>query len=459
MTDDTVQLRQFVESGDEEAFRALVDRHFNLVYGTALRLTNGDSSLAQDVAQTVFSDLARKAGYLSQNVLLAGWLYQAARFSAAKAVRTEQRRKVRELEGIAMQNIQSESSPEWDQLRPMLDAAMAELNARDREAVLLHYFEQKSFRAIGLVLGLSDDAAQKRVSRALDKLRHIFGRSGIATSGASLSAFLSANALVAAPPGLASAVANVSLSLAVKLGRPSAARILLQRFIATKGSMVTAGLVSLMAVSAVVCWPGHHAGVNAADFTMVDLSSYYNGTLDKSWTTAYDGNNLAELGPGHHILKKTPFETDGVIQLQGAEWKHRGYAFPEKVEGIPVAARGRRIHLLHANSATADPPGTPVANLVLHYADGEQTDFPIRQGMEVLDWWDWPLAPDKRPAATNTFVAWTGSNPAARSQGARVRLFDTVFVNPHPEKVLKSIDYVSGMAGSAPFLVAITIEH
>ena len=148
-----------------------------------------------------------------------------------------------------------------------------------------------------------------------------------------------------------------------------------------------------------------------------------------------------------------------MVQLQGNEWKQRGYQFPEKVEGIRVGSVGHKIHLLHANSAFADPTGTTVATLVLHYPDGEQAQLDIRQGIEVLDWWEWPRALVKRPKGNNTVVAWTGSNPPAEHQGARIRLFDTTFVNPHSEREIQTIDYVSAMAGSAPFMVALTIEH
>lgn len=457
MTEDIVQLRQFVENGDDEAFGQLVNRHFNLVYGTALRLTNGDSSLAQDVAQTVFTDLARKARFLSRDVRLGGWLYQAARFSAAKAVRTEKRRRARE-EAFVMNESLSESPREWEQLRPVLDAAMARLNAKDRDAVLLHYFEQKSFRVVGAALGLNDDAAQKRVSRAVAKLREILTRNGISVSASSLSGFLSAT-VPCAPAGLASSVAKSSLARAAAIGPSSWAKVFVENILTVKTKVAAAGfLVLLFGMGATHLL---HPDVRAkpGSFAPVDLSAHYNGGLDKSWTPAYGNNDLAALGEGQRILKGIPFEIRGVVQLQGAEWQKRGYIFPETVEGIAVGTTGRRIHLLHATSAIADPPGTPVAALTLHYSDGIQTRFDIRQGVEVLDWWDWPRAPVTKPADANTVVAWTGSNPAAEHQGARIRLFDTAFTNPYPDKEIQSIDYSSAMAGSAPFMVALTIER
>lgn len=457
MAEDAIQLREFVETGDEEAFGQLVSRHFNLVYWTALRLTNGDASLAKDVAQTVFTDLARKARFLPKSVRLTGWLYQAARFSAAKAVRTEQRRRARE-EAFVMKESLSEPTREWEQIRPLLDAAMARLNAKDRDAVLLHYFEQKDFRAVGTALGVSDDAAQKRVSRALTKLRTILMRDGISVSASSLSSFLNA-AISSVPIGLASFVAKTSLARAAAMGPASWSTVSVEKLLSAKAKLAVAGFLVLLFGIGVSHLLYSNQTTKHRTFVSVDLSAHYNGGLNKSWTPAYGNNDLVALGDGRRILKGTPFEVHGVIQLQGAEWKKRGYNYPETAEGITVGTTGRSIHVLHATSAIADPLGTPVAMLILHYSDDSQTRFDIRQGMEVMDWWDWPHAQARKPTDSNTVVAWTGKNPAAEHQGARIRLFDTVFVNPFPEKEIQSVDYTSAMAGSAPFMVALTIER
>ncbi len=145
----------------------------------------------------------------------------------------------------------------------------------------------------------------------------------------------------------------------------------------------------------------------------------------------------------------------GLIQLQGQCWVKRRYVLPEKVEGMPVRRACRRVHILHANSGFGDPPGTTVASLVLHYADGGQRTLEIRHRENVLDYWAWRA---ETPTDPDTVVAWTGESPATARRGFGVRLCRTTFENPHPRKRVETIDYVSAMAGSAPFLVALTVE-
>jgi RNA polymerase sigma factor (sigma-70 family) len=213
MTPDCELLRRYAGTHSEEAFAELVRRHVNLVYSAALRQVNGDAHLAQDVAQTVFTDLARKAGSLSRRSTLTGWLYTSAHFAAAKAVRTENRRRDRE-EKFMREPI-SETAPEldWEKLRPSLDGAMHELKEADREAILLRYFENQPFAKIGGRLGLDENAARMRVERALEKLRAAFLRRGIAATTA-LASVISANAVQIAPAGLAATLTSTSLAAA-----------------------------------------------------------------------------------------------------------------------------------------------------------------------------------------------------------------------------------------------------
>ena len=212
MLEDQQLLRSYATDGSEAAFGELVARYVNLVYSAALRRTGGDTHLAQDVAQLVFTDLARKARSLPKNVVLAGWLHRATHFAAAQLLRTEHRRQAREQEAVAMNTPDSEPAPDWDRIRPLLDEALDQLNPADRDALLLRFFEQRSLAEVGEALGANEDAARKRVTRALDKLRTDLIRRGVGTTAAVLSTVLSANAIQVAPAGLAATLTSASLA-------------------------------------------------------------------------------------------------------------------------------------------------------------------------------------------------------------------------------------------------------
>src|SRR5438128_705038 len=216
MNDDSQLLRRYGDEHSEAAFAELVSRHIDLVYSSALRQVGGDAHLAQDVTQTVFADLARKARALSRHTAITGWLYQAAHYAAAKAVRTERRRAVREKEAVSMQELSSDAN--WEQLRPILDEAMGRLAAKDRDAVLLRYFERKDLRAVGIALGTSEEAARKRVGRALERLRRYLTRRGATLSSAALAATLTGNAVQAAPVALAGAISTAVVAGAAAAG-------------------------------------------------------------------------------------------------------------------------------------------------------------------------------------------------------------------------------------------------
>src|SRR5207302_5716774 len=149
MNEDSELLRRYAEHRDEAAFERLVQRHVNLVFSAALRQTGGDEETAEDVTQTVFADLARKAGLLARRGGIPGWLYTGTRFAAAKMRRAEQRRKTRE-HGVTDMNATSggeTTSSSWQELAPALDEAMHDLKAHDREALLLRYFQSRDFKS------------------------------------------------------------------------------------------------------------------------------------------------------------------------------------------------------------------------------------------------------------------------------------------------------------------------
>jgi RNA polymerase sigma factor (sigma-70 family) len=220
MIEDAELLRRYVEDRSEADFAELVRRHINLVHSVALRQAYGDAHLAEDVTQLVFTDLARKAGSLAGHRVLAGWLFTSTRFAAAKLVRGEQRRHARELKAQLMHEPDHDRTDpvDWQRVRPILDEAIGELGERDREVILLRFFEGRDFASVGARLNLSDNTARMRAERALDKLRALLERRGLTSTTAALATVLAQQAVAAAPVGLAATVTSVALSGAAAAG-------------------------------------------------------------------------------------------------------------------------------------------------------------------------------------------------------------------------------------------------
>ncbi len=247
MTESRQLLVQYAKTGSEAAFGELVTRYINLVYSTALRLVGGDTQLAEDVTQTVFIDLARMGKMLSQDVLLGGWLHQHAFHLASTVARSERRRRAREREASEMNMPQDNSEAGLSNATPLLDEAITQLPSEDRTAILLRFFEPRDFRSVGEALGTSEDAARMRVSRALDKLHGILRQRGVTLSAAALGTALTAEAVVAAPAGLAVSVTATAVASAAAVGGGIGAAVV-KHLVSTKaGLLLIAGTVVLSA--------------------------------------------------------------------------------------------------------------------------------------------------------------------------------------------------------------------
>lgn len=203
---------EYVRTGSEPAFRELVSRYLSLVHSSALRLVGGDAQLAEDVSQTVFLHLARKAHRLPKSVMLGGWLHRDTCYVARTLMRGERRRQKREREAVAISMTQDHSESNLAGLAPVLDEAIEELRAEDRRAILLRFFEQTDFRTIGEMLGSNEDAARKRVMRAVEKLHGLLTGRGVSLSAAALGTVLATEAATAAPSGLAAIIAGSALA-------------------------------------------------------------------------------------------------------------------------------------------------------------------------------------------------------------------------------------------------------
>ncbi len=215
--DDNALLREYLERGSDEAFAALVTRHVHKVYSVALRHT-GNPYSAGEITQAVFVILARKSRRLGRRVILSGWLYQTARLTAVTFIRSEIRRARREQEAQMQTALNENESALWTQIAPLLDAAMAGLNETDRTAVVLRFFDGKSMAEIGAALGANENAAKKRVNRALEKLRKYFSKRGVTSTAETLAGTISANSVQTAPALLAKTATTVALAKGAAAG-------------------------------------------------------------------------------------------------------------------------------------------------------------------------------------------------------------------------------------------------
>ena len=203
-------LDRYARHGDEAAFAEVVRRHLNLVHAAALRQVRSPQ-LAEEAASTAFQELARSAPRLAPGTVVPAWLYAVTRGIALNTLRGEARRRLRERAAHELATMNA-TAADWNAIAPRLDDAMQALDEADRAALLLRYFENQPLREVGVALGTGEDAAQKRVSRAVGCLRDWFAQRGVKVGAGGLGAVISANAVQAAPAGLAAAVTGSAIA-------------------------------------------------------------------------------------------------------------------------------------------------------------------------------------------------------------------------------------------------------
>jgi RNA polymerase sigma factor (sigma-70 family) len=369
MKTDIDLLRNYVEDASEEAFAEIVRRHVDLVFGVALRQLGGNAALAQDVTQAVFTALAAKADALQQIHHLAGWLYGTARFTASHTVRAERRRQDRERGAQTMHDLFSEAGPHEITAgsSAMLEAVLDKLNATDREAILLRFYEGQSFSIVGSALRVSEDAARVRVARALEKIRTHFARQGITSSAAAVEAALASQA-VAALPALAVSVSATAVASTAALSASAGAKLGLFSFMTTTNT--TTWLASAVALVAL--------GISGYESCEASLHAEATARLTLERDNLHGTLKLAEQRAGLLDTRAAQAERKNA-ELEG-KLTDALAAKPVPIVKRPLSARTNTQNLTAEKMAKMKPlleAGMPIKGAVVLLVDGKPVQRPV----------------------------------------------------------------------------------
>ena len=292
---DRELLREFARSGSEPVFEALVERYVGLVYSAALRQVR-DAQHAEDITQAVFILLARKAAILPAGTVLSGWLLKTTRYAASNHIRAAVRRAQREQEAVMQSTLNESDSAIWEKLAPWLDEVIALLGDADRNAIALRYFENRPWREVAGLMHVTEDAAQKRVARALDKLRALFAKRGVTLTAELIAGAVAANSVQAVPPGMVKAISVIA---------------------ATKGAAVSTSTLTLNLLK-IMAWSKANTAIVVGVAAILAVG-----------TTALIVHHKHQ--PEFPPLPPAQPVTAGETQFPKSAWHFAGYANPESV--------------------------------------------------------------------------------------------------------------------------------
>lgn len=322
MKNDFELLKNFANDGSEAAFRELVRRHAQSVFAVVKRRVGGDIHLAQDVTQRVFTDLARKAGRLTKHRPLISWLFVAARYASTDAVRREQSKKntPQDTSMLCPTDLTPVAEPDWEKVRPLIDEFIQDLNEQDRSAVLLYYFEKRSYVEIAAELGLSESGARMRADRAVDKLRRSLSKRGIVSTSGVLASALGSQGVVILPLDFVATVGTVAVSGVPQVVTGGTFSLF------TGGKVVTAAAIALIGVAIVGLSTHRKLQSRPHDEAVVHGDT---NTVLKSVDQEADRLKRLDFTTPHQLTSESnsqrndPFrelKENGSVSLTGREW-------------------------------------------------------------------------------------------------------------------------------------------
>ncbi|MBM3845217.1 MAG: hypothetical protein FJ405_02885 [Verrucomicrobia bacterium] len=193
----------------------------------------------------------------------------------------------------------------------------------------------------------------------------------------------------------------------------------------------------------------------APDLTanQVDLSKWFNAGLSNAWLGG-SGNDLRELVAAGLPQRTLAFDLRGVVQLGSPASDNLGRSFPRSVEGIKIGQRALRLQFIHGAAWDAIHR-TRIGSYRVRYQDGQSREVDLLFGENIGNWWCTPQSSRRFGAAA---VVWQGSNEASRNVGMEIRLFQMAWINPKPDQIIDSIDFIAAGESSAPFLIALSLE-
>lgn len=392
---DSALVGNYVREGSETAFRTLVSRHVSLVYGAALRQT-GDAGMAEEITQNVFIALSRKAPRLAGHETLAGWLHRTAILESKARLRAELRRQRREDVAAALMQLQGEGRSPVEDLIPVLDECLLQLREPDRLALILRFLEERSLREVGRMLGVEEDAARKRVDRALERLAGFFRTQGFAVPAGSGAAVLTqASSASAAPASLAMAAAQAGIATGGATGAGTASLLLFS--LMKLSNLQTAGVCALL-VAAPMAWQwNQHRELRAREAQVIAARAATGEELDSAQALSRRllsdltlaradslnaRNALAARSPGDRDVRAETYRWDdrsplarvpkallGQITIPAAS-DRRGTLSPTIIEALQMTgsesgavqrAMGRFLDGVHAAQARSMRPVSPTA--------------------------------------------------------------------------------------------------